>query len=192
MDLEQRSICGFDEPMTDEKSTPAGASEAAGAAEAKPAKAVAAKPAAPKPKTKTSASAELTRRGLFSWAAVAWVGFSAAIGGCMTAFGRFMFPNVLFEPPTSFKVGVPDDFPDGVVDEREAQGLGGIYSTSVTSKLPISHICHGQSVPDDIDAPDNRAIARWIRTAHPFGLGNPATGAPEAAPANSTDDRVNE
>jgi cytochrome b6-f complex iron-sulfur subunit len=69
--------------------------------------------------------AEMTRRGLFSWAAVAWVGFTAAIGGCMTAFGRFMFPNVLFEPPTSFKVGNPDDFPPGVVDERfkEANGV---------------------------------------------------------------------
>ena len=67
----------------------------------------------------------MTRRGLFSWAAVAWVAFSAAIGGCMTAFGRFMFPNVLFEPPTSFKVGRPDDFPPGVVDERfkEANGV---------------------------------------------------------------------
>lgn len=68
---------------------------------------------------------ELTRRGLFSWAAVAWVGFTAAIGGCVTAMGRFMFPNVLFEPPTSFKVGPPDDFPDGVVDTRfvEANGV---------------------------------------------------------------------
>ncbi len=72
----------------------------------------AAKPAAP------AAEAAVSRRGLFSWAAVAWVGFSAAIGGCVTAWGRFMFPNVLYEPPTSFKVGVPDDFPPGIVDER--------------------------------------------------------------------------
>ena len=27
--------------------------------------------------------------------------------------GRFMYPNVLYEPPTSFKVGVPSDFPEG-------------------------------------------------------------------------------
>lgn len=67
---------------------------------------------------------EISRRGLFSWAAVAWVGFTAAIGGCMTAFGRFMFPNVLFEPPTSFKVGLPEDFPVGVVDERFKESNG--------------------------------------------------------------------
>jgi cytochrome b6-f complex iron-sulfur subunit len=86
---------------------------------AKPAAAVKPKPAAKAPQ------GDVSRRGFFSWAAVAWVGFSAAIGGCMTAFNRFMFPNVLFEPPTSFKVGAPDDFPPGVVDERfkEANGV---------------------------------------------------------------------
>ena len=93
-----------------------------------PSQGEAAPPAAAKAavaKTKPAAKApakvadkQVTRRGFFSWAAVAWVGFSAAIGGCATAFGRFMFPNVLYEPPTSFKVGIPDDYPPGVVDER--------------------------------------------------------------------------
>lgn len=60
----------------------------------------------------------------FSWAAVAWVGFAAAIGGCVSAMTRFMFPNVLFEPPTSFKVGKPEDFPPGVVDTRFVDQYG--------------------------------------------------------------------
>ena len=87
-----------------------------------PAPASAAQAAAP---VTAPAGAAVTRRGFFSWAAVAWVAFTAAIGGCMTAWGRFMFPNVLFEPPTSFKVGPPSDFPPGVVDERfkEANGV---------------------------------------------------------------------
>ena len=98
--------------MSDEK--PQSAEPKPETAKAKPA------PASPKP-----GEEGVTRRGLFSWAAVAWVGFTAAIGGCVTVFGRFMFPNVLFEPPTSFKVGPPDDFPDGVVDTRfvEANGV---------------------------------------------------------------------
>ncbi len=106
--------------MTDETSQETPSAEAAGAesetapAEAKPAPA-AAKAAPVKP---AKADEEVSRRGFFSWAAVAWVGFTAAIGGCVTAWGRFMFPNVLYEPPTSFKVGRPDDFPEGVVDER--------------------------------------------------------------------------
>ncbi len=86
-----------------------------------------ARAAAPPPPPATAAAppAEgVTRRGFFSWAAVGWVGFAAAIGGCMTAFGRFMYPNVLYEPPTSFKVGRPEDFPKGVVDERYKESNG--------------------------------------------------------------------
>ncbi len=107
-----------DETQDSQPTEEAGPQPAAAKAPVKPA-APAAKPAA------RSAEAEISRRGFFSWAAVAWVGFSAAIGGCMTAFGRFMYPNVLYEPPTSFKVGIPDDYPPGVVDERfkEANGV---------------------------------------------------------------------
>lgn len=83
-------------------------------------------PAAAKPAAKPAAAADgdLTRRGFFSWAAVAWVGFTVAIGGCVTAMGRFMFPNVLFEPPTTFKVGRPEDFQAGVVDTRFVDKYG--------------------------------------------------------------------
>lgn len=80
--------------------------------------------ASPRPAARAAAPADLTRRGFFSWAAVAWVGFTVAIGGCVTAMGRFMFPNVLFEPPTSFKVGKPEDFPAGVVDTRFVDKYG--------------------------------------------------------------------
>jgi len=38
--------------------------------------------------------------------------------------GRFMFPNVLFEPPTTFKVGKPEDFQAGVVDTRFVDKYG--------------------------------------------------------------------
>jgi cytochrome b6-f complex iron-sulfur subunit len=98
-------------------------------APAKPAPAPAAKPAAAKaapatPATPADSAGDMSRRGFFSWAAVAWVGFTVAIGGCVTAMGRFMFPNVLFEPPTSFKVGQPEDFPAGVVDTRFVDKYG--------------------------------------------------------------------
>ena len=81
-----------------------------------------------------AAGADVSRRGFFSWAAVAWVGFSAAIGGCVTAWGRFMFPNVLYEPPTNFKVGVPSDFPPGVVDERFKE-TNGVWIINNDGKL---------------------------------------------------------
>jgi len=32
----------------------------------------------------------------------------------MAASGRYMFPNVLYEPPKEFKIGGIDDYPEGV------------------------------------------------------------------------------
>ena len=58
------------------------------------------------------------RRKFLSWFAVAWVSFVAATGGALSLVLRFMFPNVLFEPRSTFKVGYPDDYEIGVVDER--------------------------------------------------------------------------
>ena len=106
------------QPPAGESPQPADApAETAGPAKAAPPKPVAKAPV-------RAADKEISRRGFFYWAAVAWVGFSAAIGGCMTAFGRFMYPNVLYEPPTTFKVGIPDDYPSGVVDDRFKESNG--------------------------------------------------------------------
>ena len=58
-----------------------------------------------------------TRRGFLSWLTLAWVAFASAAAAGLAATGRFMFPNVLFEPPQSFKIGTPDEYDLGV-DER--------------------------------------------------------------------------
>jgi cytochrome b6-f complex iron-sulfur subunit len=71
-------------------------------------------PAAPAGKAK---KAEITRRE-FNWLALAWSFFAASAAAGLTAMGRFMFPNVLTEPPSTFKVGLPTDFAVGAVDER--------------------------------------------------------------------------
>lgn len=63
----------------------------------------------------------LTRRSfLMSWAGLAWATFSLASGTASIMTMRFMYPNVLFEPPLSFKAGKPEDFALGV-DERFKQ-----------------------------------------------------------------------
>ncbi|MEO8056206.1 MAG: ubiquinol-cytochrome c reductase iron-sulfur subunit [Acidobacteriota bacterium] len=59
-----------------------------------------------------------SRRGFLSWLAVAWLAFAAGIGALLTLTARFLFPNVLFEPPSSFKAGFPSDYQAGEVDER--------------------------------------------------------------------------
>jgi cytochrome b6-f complex iron-sulfur subunit len=87
--------------------TPEGVAEVPAAAPPKPPPAPA-KPAGPR----------VERREFLNWLALGWIAFSAATAASLTAMGRYFFPNVLFEPPSVFKVGFPEDFADGVVDTR--------------------------------------------------------------------------
>jgi cytochrome b6-f complex iron-sulfur subunit len=47
-----------------------------------------------------------------------WTSFVAANVAFAAMLGRFMFPNVLAEPPSTVKVGVPSDFAREDVSER--------------------------------------------------------------------------
>ncbi len=105
---------------------------AQGVAAAKAAAAAAARPAATVLKSghgevvyRPSPLAEpVTRRGFFSWLGVGWITFTASMGGMLTAATRFMFPNVLFEPPSTFKAGRPNEYSVGKVDERWKESYG--------------------------------------------------------------------
>lgn len=77
------------------------------------AKAGAARPAA-SARAADDESPLLTRR---AWMGVAWGSFSAASAAALAATGRFMFPNVLNEPPQQFVAGFPAEYGMGV-DER--------------------------------------------------------------------------
>jgi cytochrome b6-f complex iron-sulfur subunit len=93
------------------------AASAGGAAAAKAA-AAAAKPAVGR--AADDASPLLTRR---AWMGLAWGAFSAASAAALAATGRFMFPNVLNEPPQQFKAGFPNEYGMGV-DERWKEKFG--------------------------------------------------------------------
>ena len=54
---------------------------------------------------------------------LAWGAFSAASAAALAATGRFMFPNVLNEPPQQFKAGLPGEYGMGV-DERWKEKFG--------------------------------------------------------------------
>ncbi len=62
----------------------------------------------------------LTRR---AWMGLAWGAFSAASAAALAATGRFMFPNVLNEPPAQFRAGFPNEYGQGV-DERWKEKFG--------------------------------------------------------------------
>ena len=54
---------------------------------------------------------------------LAWGAFTAASAAALAATGRFMFPNVLNEPPQQFKAGLPNEYGQGV-DERWKEKFG--------------------------------------------------------------------
>jgi cytochrome b6-f complex iron-sulfur subunit len=54
---------------------------------------------------------------------LAWGAMSAASAAALAATGRFMFPNVLNEPPQQFKAGLPNEYGTGV-DERWKEKFG--------------------------------------------------------------------
>lgn len=106
--------------MADEKeaAAPAAPAQAQAPAAAPAAPAVAAAPAKP-------ADEAAGRRGFMKWSIpVGWAAFSAATASSLLATARFMFPNVLFEPPQAFKIGFPGEFNVGEVDTRFKDAFG--------------------------------------------------------------------
>ena len=74
-------------------------------------------------KKKAAAPDESPLMGRRGWMGLAWGAFTAASAGCLAATGRFMFPNVLNEPPQQFAIGFPEEYGEGV-DERFKDRFG--------------------------------------------------------------------
>ena len=90
------------------------------AKEAAPQKVVPPMPTRPKPAAKPAVE---ERRSFLSYAVGSFmaVGFTAlSVTGGLFSLGlaRFLFPNVLAEPPSRFKVGFKDGFPTGKVETK--------------------------------------------------------------------------
>jgi cytochrome b6-f complex iron-sulfur subunit len=78
------------------------------------------KPDYAKPKAKVDTE---ERRGVLamlfgSFLAIGFSALTATAGLWSLGLARFLFPNILTEPPSKFKVGFPTDFPAGVVEEK--------------------------------------------------------------------------
>jgi cytochrome b6-f complex iron-sulfur subunit len=169
-------------PPEDKPATPAAAPPAA-----KPPAAAPPKPAAAKPAAKPAAKGN-ERRGFLltivgSWFAVAWTTFVATMGLWFLGTLRFLFPNVLMEPPSRIKVGFPDSFEDGkVVDRFKDQNTwivkseGKIYALSTTCthlgctpnwlerEQKFKCPCHGSGFyisGINFEGPAPRPLERW-------------------------------
>jgi cytochrome b6-f complex iron-sulfur subunit len=80
------------------------------------------KPAYAKPAAAKTTKEQIAERRAFlfgmSALAVGFTALSATAAAWTLGTVRFMFPNILREPPSRFTVGTPDKFPPGQVEER--------------------------------------------------------------------------
>lgn len=112
------------QPNVDPKPAAQTPAAAAPPAPAKPAAAPAAKPAAgavKKPKQDKAPENDpgiwrISRRNFFSIAG--WAAFFVFIMTSTVASLRMMFPRILYEPPSAFKAGLPEDYLVGEVSEK--------------------------------------------------------------------------
>ncbi|MBI3817147.1 MAG: ubiquinol-cytochrome c reductase iron-sulfur subunit [Planctomycetes bacterium] len=86
-----------------------------------------------------------TRRDTF-WIVAGWSAFTASVAVGTGLMGRFMFPNVSYEPPQSFKLGFPADFPTGIDERFKAKynvwiAKGYDPSTKKTGFFALSTVC---------------------------------------------------
>ena len=110
-----------DEPKADDKPEAKATPKASPDLSGKTTSAAAKRKISPKAaKTPDDTSPLMSRRG---WLTLSWGAFTAGSAGCLAATGRFLFPNVLNEPPQQFTIGFPDEYADGV-DERWKDRFG--------------------------------------------------------------------
>jgi len=151
-----------------------------------------AKPAAPA-KAKVNAG----RRGFLlsplyiffgTWLAVGFTTMTLALVGMVLGTVRFLFPNVLSEPPSKFKVGFPDSYEEGkvverykdqnawIVKARDEQGRVFMYALSTTCthlgctpnwlerEAKFKCPCHGSGFymsGVNFEGPAPRPLERW-------------------------------
>lgn len=84
---------------------------------------------------------EVSRRGFLSVLSVAWGAFTLGSVGLLGAMGRFLFPNVLYEPPQEFKIGLPDEFAVDSVDERFKASYGVWVVRDAGGFFALSTVC---------------------------------------------------
>ena len=83
----------------------------------------------------------MNRRGFLSWLTAGWIAFTAITLGTVTGLVRYLFPNVLFEPPQTFRAGVPGDFGVGEVSTRFKDSQAVWIVRNDTQLYVLSTVC---------------------------------------------------
>lgn len=116
------------------------ASGAAGATKpgekAPPKKPLPPKPTRPAPKGAKKGGSR--RFFVFTWIGAAWTFFTLSCAAALAGTARFFFPNVDVEPPSKFKIGVPDDYPpNSVATQWKAKFQVWIVNTTYNGQQEI-------------------------------------------------------
>jgi cytochrome b6-f complex iron-sulfur subunit len=148
----------------------------------------AALPAKPAPPAKAPAKVARGRRffmlAMFgSWFAIAWTSLTVAVLGMVLGTVRFLFPNVLSEPPSKVKIGFPSEYEEGkVVDRFKDQNFWVVHNNGIIYALSTTctHLgctpnwlereekfkcpCHGSGFKItgvNFEGPAPRPLERW-------------------------------
>ena len=106
-----------------------------------------------RPSSAAAPTPPMSRRGFLSVIGVAWTTFAAACGAGAIATTRFLFPNVLFEPPQTFKAGFPSDFLVGTVDNRFKEAFGVFVVRTEEGIYALKAVCtHLGCTPNWLEA----------------------------------------
>jgi cytochrome b6-f complex iron-sulfur subunit len=97
--------------------------------------------AKPETPVKSTAATPITRRKFISTLALGWITFTGATGIFLSSVTRYMFPNVLYEPPSSFDAGLPGEYTVDTVDERWKEKYGVWIVRGEKQLFALSTVC---------------------------------------------------
>ena len=109
--------------------------------------------AAASPGSRGESGGDMTRRSFLSTLGVAWISFTAIVLGSVLGLVRFLFPNVLFEPPQSFRAGFVDEYTVGEVSTRWKDQFGVWIIRDEEQVYALSTVCtHLGCTPNWLEA----------------------------------------
>lgn len=96
-----------------------------------------------------------TRRAFLKSMGAGWMGLSVLAGLSVVGLIKFLLPNVLYEPPTNFRVGLPESFPEGVTPipgrnvfiVRNGNAFHAISSICTHLRCQVGHVRNGFQCP---------------------------------------------
>jgi Rieske Fe-S protein len=84
---------------------------------------------------------QFSRRDFFTL--VGGVATAGTFAAALVSSFRYMWPNILYEPPKKYKIGKPEEYPEGVnfIASKRVFVLRGVYGLAPNEYRVISAVC---------------------------------------------------